>query len=187
MPQALPQECPSPSPSPSSNEEIKTIGAAAPLVVIERRQANLEAIEEQLEAEVAAAQATAKEAKFDPRKALLDEGLSEQGAADFLQVRKAKKAPLTQTALDGLKREAEKAGIPFASALALCCERGWQGFKAEWLAPRPNATVPNRNGKPDMMRVAHLDHSSTEAAMAASQRRMMPGADLANLDDLQDF
>ncbi len=54
--------------------------------------------------------------------------------ADFLAIRKAKKAPLTATALDGIEREARKAGISLAQALAECCSRGWQGFKAEWLA-----------------------------------------------------
>lgn len=57
-----------------------------------------------------------------------------QVKSDFLALRKAKKSPLSQTALDGIAREAEKAGISLAVALAMCCERGWQGFKAEWVA-----------------------------------------------------
>lgn len=32
----------------------------------------------------------------------------------------------------GIQREAEKAGITLEEALSTCCERGWQGFKAEW-------------------------------------------------------
>lgn len=56
--------------------------------------------------------------------------------SDFQSIRKAKKSPLTETALDGIKREASKAGIPLADALSLCCTRGWQGFKAEWIQDR---------------------------------------------------
>lgn len=53
---------------------------------------------------------------------------------DFLVIRKAKKAPLTATALVGIEREAKAAGLSLAEALAMCCSRGWQGFKAEWIA-----------------------------------------------------
>lgn len=53
--------------------------------------------------------------------------------SDFLTLRKAKKLPITQTALDGINREAEKAGLTIAQAITICCERGWGGFKADWL------------------------------------------------------
>lgn len=52
---------------------------------------------------------------------------------DFLQLRAAKKAPLTSTALEGIKREAGKAGWSLNQALTECVVRGWQGFKAEWV------------------------------------------------------
>lgn len=53
--------------------------------------------------------------------------------SDFLVLRKAKNLPITQTALDGIQREAEKAGLTMAQAIQTCCERGWGGFKADWL------------------------------------------------------
>ncbi len=57
--------------------------------------------------------------------------------ADYIEVRKAKRAgPLTKTALDGLRREADKAGLSLADAIAYCCEAGWQGFNAGWYAER---------------------------------------------------
>jgi uncharacterized protein YdaU (DUF1376 family) len=51
---------------------------------------------------------------------------------DFLRVRKAKRSPLTVTALNGLEREGKKAGLNLQEVLQMCCERGWIGFKAEW-------------------------------------------------------
>ena len=54
----------------------------------------------------------------------------------FKKLRKAKKAPLTDTALQGIKREADKAGWSLEDALQECCVRGWQGFKADWVEPR---------------------------------------------------
>lgn len=52
--------------------------------------------------------------------------------ADFLAVRKAKRAPLTQTALRGIQVEARKAGLTLDAALRICCERNWQAFRADW-------------------------------------------------------
>ncbi len=54
--------------------------------------------------------------------------------ADFKALRARKRAPLTRTAIDGIKRECKKAGITFEAALEIACERGWAGFKAEWIA-----------------------------------------------------
>ncbi len=55
---------------------------------------------------------------------------------DFQRLRAQKRAPLTDTALAGLRREADKAGIGLGEALAYCCEQGWQGFNAGWYAER---------------------------------------------------
>ena len=60
--------------------------------------------------------------------------------ADFLQVRKAKKAPLTETAMDGIRREADKAGITLTEAITACVENSWQGFRADWYAERQTRT-----------------------------------------------
>ena len=74
----------------------------------------------------------AKPERFDPMLALGEHGVDEQLAADWLTVRRQKRAPLTQTALDGLVREAMTAGIPVVEAVRICVERGWVGFKASW-------------------------------------------------------
>ncbi|MEJ8296142.1 helix-turn-helix domain-containing protein [Delftia tsuruhatensis] len=64
-------------------------------------------------------------------------GVSAELLADYLLVRKTKKAgALTQTALRGLQREADKARISLAQAIEVCCEAGWQGFNASWYAKR---------------------------------------------------
>jgi uncharacterized protein YdaU (DUF1376 family) len=57
---------------------------------------------------------------------------------DYLSIRKAQKKPITDTALKGLKREAEKAKISLFDVLTICCERGWVGFKAEWIKDSAN-------------------------------------------------
>lgn len=64
--------------------------------------------------------------------------------ADFLAVRKAKRAPLTNTALAGIRREADKCSLTLEDALAVCCERGWVGFRADWYADKPAAKPAGR-------------------------------------------
>jgi uncharacterized protein YdaU (DUF1376 family) len=61
------------------------------------------------------------------------EGLADLLWKDFLILRKSKKLPVTQTAFDGIAREAKKANKSLAEVIQICCERGWGGFKAEWL------------------------------------------------------
>ena len=64
-------------------------------------------------------------------------GVTDSVWQDWLKLRKAKKAAVTQTAIDGIQREADKAGVSLQVALETCCERGWTGFKAEWMASKP--------------------------------------------------
>jgi len=66
--------------------------------------------------------------------ALPPEAVSESVWLDFVALRKAKKAVLTNTAINGIQREAKKAGISLEQALQMCCERGWTGFRADWVA-----------------------------------------------------
>ena len=66
--------------------------------------------------------------------------------ADFLTIRKAKRAPLTATALGGIRREADKAGVSLEQALTVCCERGWVGFRADWYHEGSTAPAGARMG-----------------------------------------
>ena len=65
------------------------------------------------------------------------DGVVEPVWTDFVDSRKAKKAKLTQTAIDGITTEARKAGWALEDALRECCARGWIGFKADWVADKP--------------------------------------------------
>ena len=60
-------------------------------------------------------------------------GVTESVWKDWITLRKSKKAAVTQTALDGIEREAKKAGVSLQTALETCCARGWTGFKSEWM------------------------------------------------------
>lgn len=64
---------------------------------------------------------------------LVSVGIDGAVARDFLLIRRQKKAMLTETALKGIVREAQKAGYSLEQALSTCVERNWVGFNAEWV------------------------------------------------------
>lgn len=72
--------------------------------------------------------------RFDAQAHLVSIGVDASIASDWIQSRKQLKAAPTQTAIDGIAREAAKARIALSDALSMCCQRGWRGFKAEWVA-----------------------------------------------------
>jgi uncharacterized protein YdaU (DUF1376 family) len=79
--------------------------------------------------------------------------VSQQIWDDWVALRKSKKAPITQTVLNGAIAEAKILGWPLEKFLAEWCSRGSQGLKAEWIVkPNPydvgRLTVPSRN-EPD--------------------------------------
>ena len=88
------------------------------------------------------------------------DGVCQQVWADFLQVRKAKRSPLTATALAGIEREAAKAGIGLQQALEVCCESGWAGFKADWYA--------NRTAQDALRRTSRAGNTHKHAAAGAT-------------------
>lgn len=63
-------------------------------------------------------------------------GVSDSVWQDFVRHRKAKKAQVTQTVIDGIQREADKAGWTMDAALRECITRNWQSFKADWVADK---------------------------------------------------
>ena len=80
--------------------------------------------------------------RFDFYKCLLEHGVPEQTARDWMEVRKKMKASNTETAMIGLLREALKAGISVEEAVTMAAERSWRGFKAEWY----NNEIARQNG-----------------------------------------
>jgi uncharacterized protein YdaU (DUF1376 family) len=59
--------------------------------------------------------------------------VTDQTWTDFLAHRKLKKATVSDTVLDAIRREAKKAGWSLDAALRECVARNWQGFKSEWV------------------------------------------------------
>ncbi|AKG09025.1 hypothetical protein AAX05_01245 [Moraxella bovoculi] len=82
-------------------------------------------------AKTSSAQKPTSAKKFISTDDLVALGVDSQVAQDFLATRKTK---LTQTALNGIIRQADEAGLTLAQAVEFACEMGWQSFKADWYA-----------------------------------------------------
>lgn len=91
--------------------------------------------------------------KFNFKKALLDLGVEECIATDWLAVRKTKKATNTETAFNRIKEQIRLSGASANDCITFAVERSWSGFKAEWYTKEVpqvnnlfNQTAPSTNG-----------------------------------------
>jgi len=106
------------------------------------------------------------------------EGVSDSVWQEFKSLRKAKKAPITQRAIDALTNEANKAGWTLEKALEECIVRGWQAFKADWVAPKVNPadnirlTVPASNEPDPALEKIKADEKITRPPSLADLERM---------------
>lgn len=114
-----------------------------------------------------------------PMTTLVADGLPADVAADWVTHRKARRAPLTHAAWDGLKREAGKANWDVQTACVLAMQRGWTGFSASWLERE------NRDNE------RHKQRHGAETPYQRAQRQVMadfaPGvAARAPIEDVTD-
>jgi uncharacterized protein YdaU (DUF1376 family) len=82
-----------------------------------------------------------KTKRLKPGVVFKPEGISEKVWQDYNLTRQK---PLTETALDGIAKEAKKAGWTLEDALRECVVRGWRGFKADWVAGKGVVEKPVR-------------------------------------------
>jgi uncharacterized protein YdaU (DUF1376 family) len=87
-------------------------------------------------------------------KPMRPDAVPEQVWSDWLALRKAKKAPVTQTVIDNATSEAGKAGMTLEAFLRVWCARGSQGLQADWLTPqeRPQPRANGHDTEPEWRR-----------------------------------
>ncbi|HFB9499095.1 TPA: replication protein [Neisseria gonorrhoeae] len=99
---------------------------------------------------------------------LADYGITGQAAEDFLTVRKAKRQPLTETAMRLIAADAEKCGMTALQAAEYAIASGWGSFRAEWLQNKTFGRSGNRGGP---------THNQTAAVPDAGSYGDMPTTD----------
>jgi len=102
-------------------------------------------------------QKTVRATRFDAQAHLVEIGIPQDLASDWIKLRKTKKAEATKTAINGISEEAKKAGISLEDALKECCSRGWAGFKADWI---------NNTGPPNLHRLKPTIEDRNKAVAA---------------------
>lgn len=73
------------------------------------------------------------------------EGVSDELWAEWYAHKKRKSGSVTQRMLDGLIREAGKAGITVAEAMEYQLEKDWTGFEADWYEKNKGSSKNSRN------------------------------------------
>lgn len=100
-------------------------------------------------------------------------GVEEGTWADWLALRKAKRAPVTQTVVNHAITEAGKAGLTLESFLRVWCARGSQGLEAEWLKPNERGSPQRPVGK-QVLGVMNLEDVKNGAR---ERQRLAAGGD----------
>jgi hypothetical protein len=150
-------------------------------VLAERKQVAIPETETETETETEGE--TEGETKKKATSVAPPEGVSDSVWQEFKSLRKAKKAPITQRAIDSITSEANKAGWTLEKALEECVVRGWQAFKADWVATKANPadivrlTVPSKNEpdpalekiKADALKAAPMPESFRQFAKQVKQ------------------
>ena len=73
------------------------------------------------------------------------EGVKQSVWEEWMKLKTARSRALNQHMVDGIVREASKAGMTTEEAMVCQLENGWQGFKAEWVANKHQSTKSLKN------------------------------------------
>jgi len=99
-------------------------------------------------------------------------GVSDSVWQEFKTLRKAKKAPITQRAIDAITIEANKAGWTLEKALEECVVRGWQAFKSDWVALKFNpadrvrlTVAPSNEPDPTLLKIKEDDLKASRPSL----------------------
>lgn len=118
----------------------------------------------------AVAKATPKATKHEADLALLAEhGIDGQIAEDFLTIRKAKRQPLTDTAMRLIASEAQKVGMTAFQAVVFSIGNGWGSFRADWVRNKTFGKQSGGNGG--------LTHNMTAYVLDGKQYGDQPTTD----------
>ncbi|ENR4570911.1 DNA-binding protein [Acinetobacter baumannii] len=91
--------------------------------------------------DIICADSAPKTQKFKAKDFLLKNGVSEQTATEYLDLRNRKKKPVTQRALQLVFKQAQEAKLSNERVLQIIVVRGWESFKAAWNWQETNAEL----------------------------------------------
>ena len=84
------------------------------------------------------------------------EGVKQSVWEEWMKLKTARSRALNQHMVDGIVREASKAGMTTEEAMVCQLENGWQGFKAEWVNNKQNSRPAWKRPSP-FDDISHVD------------------------------
>ena len=128
----------------TENQVKKSLSMLGHWLISERYQDDIEVIQKisatDIEVPLREREETEREKETEVKKVSPPNGVSITVWQDFQKLRRTLKAPITETAMAGIQREADKAGYSLEKALTTCVERSWRGFKSEWITDKPEVS-----------------------------------------------
>jgi uncharacterized protein YdaU (DUF1376 family) len=106
------------------------------------------------------------------------EGVDDLVWKDYVEFRKKRKAPITERVIEGLVKEAKIAKMSLNDVIKECVVRGWQSFKAEWVAGKQNpadrvhVTVPSTQERDPALVKLDQDRQLTKPPSLETLARM---------------
>ncbi|MES5770384.1 DNA-binding protein [Acinetobacter baumannii] len=91
--------------------------------------------------DIICAESAPKTQKFKAKDFLLKNGVSEQTATEYIDLRNKKKKPVTQRALQLVFKQAQEAKLSNERVFQIIVVRGWESFKAAWNWQETNAEL----------------------------------------------
>lgn len=91
--------------------------------------------------DIICAESAPKTQKFKAKDFLLKNGVSEQTATEYLDLRNKKKKPVTQRALQLVFKQAQEAKLSNERVFQIIVVHGWESFKAAWNWQETNAEL----------------------------------------------
>ena len=73
--------------------------------------------------------------------------ISDSVWVDWVEHRKQKKASVSELVINGLRKEAEIAGLRLEEVMTIQVMNGWQGFRASWLSKDGVKGIPTHTGE----------------------------------------
>lgn len=119
-----------------------------------------------------------------PKPPIRPDDVCEQTWADWLALRKQKRAPVTPTVLESAIGEAKKAGMPLEQFLRIWCARGSQGLQADWLKPHERGSPPQ---EPEWRRQQRERNEEFYGVAAARRQRDIETIDMEDGDGPSGF
>lgn len=77
---------------------------------------------------------------FDFKQSLIDLGVTEKIASDWIEVRKKTKAINTETSFNNIKNQIILSGLTPDNCIKKAVEKNWRGFEADWIKKDTNLT-----------------------------------------------